>query len=856
MKKTLHIIPHSHWDREWYMPFEKHRVHLVELFDDLIATMEQNPDYTYYHMDGQYIAIEDYLEIRPYMKDRLQKLVRDGRIKIGPWYVLQDEYLTSGEANVRNMLYGIRLCREFGAEPVSCGYFPDAFGNVSQAPQIVRGFGFDNAVFGRGVNDIISIDDANGGVQIKREGITTSELIWRAPDGSEIIGVLMANWYCNAMELPTDPEKLRQKIERISASAEKVALTDHLLGMNGCDHQPVQTDLHDVIRLANEVQNEIEVKQSNFDDYIASIRPSKDIFPVYEGEINGQLSSGSCPLICTASAHIDIKQDNHDVQHLLERIAEPLSASAMIFGGEYKQDLFLYAWKKLMQNHPHDSICACSCDEVYDEMKVRFQKALACGEQLRDDSLRYLAEQIDTQIDGEKAIIVFSTEPNSTIATVKVNVDFDLEDDVREVAVFDENGNEIPSKFKLIHNQFTYTLPRHTFRKPKYVNRFEVEMQIQTQGMGYKVYTVKKQAPFSECGIKYTEHSMENEFLSLDFNPNGTLNITDKRSGITYRDQNLFEDTQDRGNLYNYVQPDGDVAITNASTKASFSIDSVTPWSVTFKCAIPLNIDADLTSYVTLSSRIARVDFKTVVTNRTDDHRLRALFSTDIPTESVYSEGQFDVVRRDIKPSILWKNPCNAQRTQAFVSLEADDGERSLIIANKGLCEYEVLRDGRNTLAITLLRAIGDIGDWGVFPSPKGQMKGTYTLEYSFIPYAKQERSVAYSLGYSFAYPSLSAISTDAHAGKIPSKLDLVSFDNDYVRMSAFKKCEERNSIILRVFNTSTLATALTLKLAPVFKSAHLTDLGENIISDLDLKNNSLMLELGTKKIATIELCF
>ena len=161
MKKTLHVIPHSHWDREWYLPFEKHRVRLIELFDRLIEVMEQNEDYTYYHMDGQYIVIEDYLEIRPQMRDRLLALVRAGRIQVGPWYILQDEYLTSGEANVRNMLYGIKLCREIGAAPVETGYFPDAFGNISQAPQIVRGFGFDNAVFGRGINDVGEIGRAH-----------------------------------------------------------------------------------------------------------------------------------------------------------------------------------------------------------------------------------------------------------------------------------------------------------------------------------------------------------------------------------------------------------------------------------------------------------------------------------------------------------------------------------------------------------------------------------------------------------------------------------------------------------------------------------------------------------------------
>ena len=137
-KKTLHIVSHSHWDREWYMSFEQHRMRLVELFDTLIETMENHPEYKYYHMDGQYVVIEDYLEVRPQMKDRLFKLIGEDRIQIGPWYVLQDEYLTSGEANVRNMLYGIKLCKSIGADPVMCGYFPDAFGNISQAPQILR----------------------------------------------------------------------------------------------------------------------------------------------------------------------------------------------------------------------------------------------------------------------------------------------------------------------------------------------------------------------------------------------------------------------------------------------------------------------------------------------------------------------------------------------------------------------------------------------------------------------------------------------------------------------------------------------------------------------------------------------
>ncbi|MBR5124407.1 MAG: alpha-mannosidase, partial [Clostridia bacterium] len=514
MKKTLHLIPHSHWDREWYVPFEKHRVRLVELFDTLIHVMEENPDYTYYHMDGQYIVIDDYLEIRPHMRDRLLALVRAGRIQVGPWYILQDEYLTSAEANVRNMLYGLKLCRAIGAEPVKTGYFPDAFGNVSQAPQIVRGFGFDNAVFGRGLNDVGSPDPF-----IKENGITTSELIWRGADGSEVMGIMFAGWYSNAMEMPADPDALRERLAGLVGATSRFALTPHLLGMNGCDHQPVQTDLPAVIALANEMQDEVTVKQSNFTDYVEALRPYKDTFPVYEGEINGQLSAGACPLICTASAHVDIKQKNHNVQHLLERIAEPVSLLAKMHGDTYDQDLFLYAWKKLMQNHPHDSICSCSCDEIYEEMKTRFAKASACGEELQDSALNYLAAAVDTSAtQGDAAIVVLSLEPNRSVATVKANVDFDLSDPATEIAVFDGQGREVPAKVTYIPNQFTYTLPKDRFRQPRYVNRFVVEMQVESHGVGYSVFTVKKQAPLVQTAVSYTDSMMENEFLTVKFN--------------------------------------------------------------------------------------------------------------------------------------------------------------------------------------------------------------------------------------------------------------------------------------------------------------------------------------------------
>jgi alpha-mannosidase/mannosylglycerate hydrolase len=425
---------------------------------------------------------------------------------------------------------------------------------------------------------------------------------------------------------------------------------------------------------------------------------------------------------------------------------------------------------------------------------------------------------------------------------------------VEAIAIFDENGNAVPAKTKLIRNQFTYTLPDDRFRQPKYVNRFEVEMQVKTHGIGYSVFSVKKQAADVKTAIVYGDNFMENEFVRVAFNENGTFDLTDKRSGRVYAAQNLFEDTKDCGNLYNYWPVDGDVAVTNADTKATITLDEVTPYSVTFKAVIDMAIDADITTYVTLSDGVARADIKTVINNRADDHRVRALFDSEIKTTTVLAEGQFDVVRRNIEPAHTWRIPYNTQRDQAFVTLETENGGDALMVANRGLCEYEVLRNGKNTIAITLLRCIGQIGDWGVFPTPKGQCKGEYTLEYSVIPYETDKQAEAYGLGYVFAGNAVLAIGTDVHAGTAPAAADYVSFNNEYIRMSAFKKAEDSNAVIMRLFNTDTKAVTLTVTLGDNFKTAALTTMGEEKLEELTVKDGKLVIEVPAKKILTIAL--
>ena len=855
--KTLHIIPHTHWDREWYMSFEQHRMKLVELIDSLIHTMENNPDFEFFHMDGQCIVIMDYLEIRPQMKERLFNLIRQDKIQIGPWYVLQDEFLISGEANIRNLLYGLSYCKKIGAHPVMCGYFPDAFGNISQAPQILKGFGIEYAVFGRGINSL----GTNNSI-VSQAGISDSELIWQAPDGSEVVSVMFANWYHNAMELPQEKLLLQEKFNRIIENASKYAKTPHLLGMNGCDHQPVQVNLPEIIKLSKEMRNDVEVKFSNFKDYLSAITEFKDNFKPFQGEITGQLTDGMFTLVNTASSRIPLKQFNHKAQVLIERICEPINSIAFICGFDYPMDFIYYSWTKLLENHPHDSICGCHTDEVFDDMMSRFGKSIQVSNTLTDNALKYLCNNINTENGQDKNIIVWNLEPFGAFIKASVFVDFDLNDSIEDFHIINSKSEFVPAKIKHVGKTFTYELPSSTFRKHKFVNRFSVDFCLEMKsGFSYEMLQIvpKKSTVISK--ILMTDTTAENEYFCLSINNNGSLRIVDKLSSTIFDNLNLFEDSGDKGDLYVF-RPTEDL-----NTEARFlksSVFEASPCSATFLIEYVIDIPFNykdrcatkfstyqIASYVTITLGIARVDIKTVFNNSCDNHRLRAIFNNDIITNKSFAEGQFDIVERDIEPWEGWTNPSNCLRAQAFFGL--CDTKKGLLIATKGLPEFEVERDGSNKLSLTLLRSVGEIGDWGVFPTDKGQCKGLHSFEYSIIPFLPADKSKAFRLAYNFSNSAGLAICTDKHKGLLPCNNSFFDIQGDFVNISSLKKSEERDSVIIRLHNLSDENNIIDVRCNNVFKNAYIVNLNEERQEKLDIVNGLITIQMRKKQILSIE---
>lgn len=865
--KKAHIISHTHWDREWYLPYEKHHMLYIEMMDTLIDTMEKDKEYKCFHLDGQTIMLEDYLQVRPQNRARLQELIEAGRIAVGPWYVLQDEFLTSSEANVRNLQMGYQLAQEFGGEWTKIGYFPDSFGNMGQAPQLLKKAGIETAVFGRGVKPT----GFNNQTAEAYES-AYSEMNWQSADGSSVLGILFANWYNNGVEIPAEKTEAKAYWDKKLGDAERYASTDQLLFMNGCDHQPVQTDLSAAIRMANELYPEMEFVHSNFADYVEQVRKElPENLDTVVGELRSQKTDGWYTLANTASSRIYIKQWNARCEMLFEKVAEPLAAIAGKEGMEYPQELFTYGWKLLMQNHPHDSICGCSVDEVHREMVTRFEKAEQVALHIISMCMDYLKEKIDTcAVEEGIPFVVVNTTGWERTGTVELELEVDRmyfsEAPVQEVVrrmhekklpqyrVLDREGNEISAVVTEMADYFNYDLPKDKFRQPYIAKRVKITLEAsKVPAFGWDTYILAlgRNANEASGSLVTEENTLENEFLKAHFCSDGSIELTHKQDGHVYKNLGVFEDCGDIGNEYIFFAPVNDVPVTTKGRTAEMTVieDNVCRAVVRVKHTMMLPEEADetldteigdlvefkyrkasrgrhlvpfeiVTDY-TLERHGKGLKVKTMFDNRIKDHRLRVLFETGLQTDHHFADSVFEVAERPNVPSAEWENPCNAQHQQCFVNVHEETG--GLTIANKGLAEYEILRDGNNTIAVTLHRGVRELGDWGVFLTPEAQCLGKKTAEYEIVPHGAGEQLYhSYEEAYQFQ-TDWQTTGLKKQEGVLPPRYTFVKKEHLQAVPTALKCSALTGDVIMRFCNLSDEDTVVSVSQ----QDAHTYDLLE-----------------------------
>jgi mannosylglycerate hydrolase len=630
MGTTLHVVSHSHWDREWHRTFQQFRLRLVRLIDDVLDVTGGGDSFPFFMLDGQTIILDDYLEIRPERAEELRARIGEGRVSIGPWYIHPDEFLVSGEAIVRNLLQGAQSCAMWGGR-MAVGYVPDQFGHITQLPQILRGFGIDNAVFWRGVE--------------RSAGLAFT---WRGHDGTEVLAATLPDGYSSAERLPAGGQAMAERLRALARSLGPLAVANSpLLIMNGGDHTTVQPEAPSGLAEAREVLgDEYTVLHSTLPRYIADLEALGIPLTTIEGELRSSRDAFLLPAVL--SARIWIKQRNNRAQILLERFAEPTAAIAAALGARYPGGELRQAWRYLLQNQPHDSICGCSIDQVHREMVTRYDWSEQIAAAIGDEALAAIAARVNSVIPGAEdphtlALTIFNGSPTPTGGPI--DVPLHLIGEASSYALVDENGRHVlhtwigergesPTMVELpreevpdlasimaqvdgnrvfglgiaeismrtmgdalqvevttsdqailtrdqleqsVRDAFALADVAGSTRAVATIHR-SVEMRLaalapEVPALGYRTLLLRprrKDDPSAPANPPMPELplSIENERHRVEIDAvNGGLTIIDIGSGLTLGPANVFVDGGDAGDLYTYAAPGSDTIVTTGDGK-------------------------------------------------------------------------------------------------------------------------------------------------------------------------------------------------------------------------------------------------------------------------------------------------
>lgn len=885
----IHIVSHSHWDREWYESFTSHRMKLVELMDDLLELFETDANFQSFHLDGQWVLLEDYLAIKPYNKEKLKKLVLEKKLIVGPFYVLQDELLITSEENARNSLIGYGAKEEWG-ELCPVGYFPDTFGHVDQLAQICELSGLKYVFFGRGVKPV-GFDN-----QIQENGVFSSkfsEMYLESPNKSRVLGILFANWYSNGNEIPSEKTRAKMFWDQKISDARRFAASDSILLMNGCDHQPVQKDLSKALEMARELYPDITFIHSSLEAYAKeveqNIQKTKRELEVVKGELTGQETDGWYTLANTASSRIYLKEENTALSDILTMVAEPLSLTVQEIR-PYPKELLQYAWKELMKNLAHDSICGCSIDAVHREMMTRYETVRSTVQYIIDEGLAAYADGVDTScaIGAKQAFLIYNPSPNANAYFIDelhpvekyYFKDSDLRPDLlyqmlqqeaaKEYILVDKEGKSVPAIVEYVDCHFGYELPKDAFRKPYIARRYRIRLYQRLEAMTEVVYffvlkdedtTMTKPTDARNDATtntttdatkgettektKYARNDsdacgccFENPFYKLEICDN-RVKYWDKRNATFSENILRIEDIGDIGNEYIFKAPVDDVPIYANLVQAHCvdKTDAMQEWHVCFEMMIPesaderlqeeekslvefrnrrakrssilqnLHIETRWTMYQERSAFAVKLSFH----NQQKNHRLRLVMDSMRECREHFADSSFSIVTRQNQVSSTWENPSNPQHMLKLVGMGDERG--GMMLSSSGLNEYEILEN--RYIALTLLRATGELGDWGYFPTKDSQEIGEIQRTVLVDTYRCEE------LQQTWKYRLMTGIAPLTKVLPIRKKLckveNAVLPQSDAVFYTAYKQKEQGTKSLIRYVNLSKEQTTFSVSPSPSY---------------------------------------
>ncbi len=932
-QNRVHIVPHTHWDREWRYPIWKNRSLLVDFMDNLLRVLAEKPTYSQFLLDGQAVVIEDYLEVRPERRAEVEKHIKEGRITCGPWYTLPDLYPLDGECLVRNLLKGYRVAEQFG-KVMKIAYTSFGWGQTAQFPQIYAGFGIDFCVTAKRLSD---------------ERCPEAEFMWESPDGTRILTSKLGHegraqfflttvipakynvkndkdfhidWRnsgmvyhkANAGEDNVDyfrfdedekfyPDTIKENIESCINGTDNTVVPEVRFFPAGCDFSGCIEELQAIIEKANEEFDNYEFFHSTLQRYADELKERIDVSKLrtIEGELRDGPSSATSGN--ALSTRLYIKQANKKAQNLLIYKAEPLSSIATMLGGEYEENFLNKAWEYLLKAHPHDSINGVTQDKTAEDTMYRISQATELADISVDRAMSKLISDIDLSGygDDDVLLIAFNPLPFPVSRVLKVAVDMPEDKEAWDFTVTDEKGNNCSvqwiakdSRIRILHDLNSRPWPLHVDTHTVYI-----ESGVIPAG-GFKIYKAETKRTFERsfiCGPSYQRTTfgdeiakandmLENEYLKVTVNSNGTFDMLDKENNKFYKNLHCFEDTGEVGDGWINLPPNNNRTYVTTASNASVWLENNGPLSATIgikhKMELPKsgdrpgcffgsgtkrNDDTDIleiSSYITLQKGGRKLDIKVEIDNNIADHRLRVLYPTGLNADYSYAAGHFGVDKRPVMSKKSGKEYWQDMQTlpqQTFV--DVTNGNEGLAFINDSLTEYELSDDGRATLALTLLRCVKNkicterraIND---FPEQNGmQCFGKRTATYALYPHnGNWQEGNVYSEAQQFN-AGVTVMQTAAHKrGVIKPGSGFYGISNNNIIMSAFKKAQDTDNLIIRIFNPTNTEQITDISFLMPLKKAYLCNLNEERQSDITVKDNTIQLSLKKAKIITVELDF
>lgn len=804
---SVHVVSHTHWDREWYHPAERFRQRLVALVDELLD--DPPPAGRSFLLDGQAVILEDYLEVRPERASELATLLREGRIEAGPWYVLADELIPGGEALVRNLLSGRRALRALRADSPPVLYCPDSFGHPASLPELAAGFGKQVIVLWRGF----------GGSRWPR----TNLVRWRSPSGTDaLLYHLTRSGYELGSSLPTERDAVRERWERIrSEFAEREAVGPELL-LNGADHHARQANLDDALALLATASPPDAIHAGSLADFATKVHEaSSGRVPEVRGELRDSYGY-TWTLQGTLASRAPQKRRYVVHERELLRDVEPWVALAAFHGAASRRHLMRAAWKPLLLCQPHDTLCGCSIDQVARAMDARLDSVAAQAEGLREDAIFDLVghDRDLARIQShswQPCVLVRNRAPRtrSGVAVAEVSVK------LRDVPVGpgsasgggDEHAATLPFADAAVVHERTEAL--RAYPDNDAVLKFPVAFWVENvPGCGIASIPLADAAPTllppEPDRVRVDGRRMSNGRLTLRWTVRGRITLEDDATGRTIEDLVGWDSSWDRGDLYT----------------PSIGKPKLRPRLLDTQLLHEGPVVAALEQHWRLGAREEHVDlrlrfvldagasflrFGVLGDNAARDHRLRLVVNTDVSRGKTFADAAFACVERS--PVRVSAREARAERPVPTAPLHryvsVFGAKRGATLFADGCTEYET-HDG--TIRVTLVRSVGELSrndlperpghaGWPA-PTPEAQCIGPFQAEFGLLLHGPRTPPVVVEIERTaddVLFPLTGE--TLRSALRVPAPIDGVELRGAGLGFSALKEPEEGEGLVLRCVN-------------------------------------------------------